>query len=232
MIHTSFMNGPGVHHRVRKLPKEVVDRIAAGEVVQRPVNVVKELLENALDAVGWGGNLITNPHIQIEIRDAGLGMIAVTDNGSGIHPDDFPLLAERYCTSKLRDVEELDAVTTRGFRGEALASISYVSQLSIASRRADSEIGTKGEFRDSKLVHSHRTATAVGTRVTVSALFANIPNRLSGLAKPSAELKRIAVLVRNYAIHCRGVKFTFSGGAGSAVDGVPAQFTVSSDENI
>lgn len=113
--------------RIQALPQHVVDRIAAGEVVQRPASVVKELIENSLDA--------SATTIDVQCQNGGMNLLVITDDGCGIHPDDLSLAATRFATSKLKQIDDLKSIMTFGFRGEALASASMVGKLSIISRR-------------------------------------------------------------------------------------------------
>ena len=119
--------------RIQRLPEHVANQIAAGEVVQRPASVVKELMENALDA---GASRIT-----VELKDAGRNRIAVEDNGMGMGPEDAALCFERHATSKLRSADDLLALATMGFRGEALASIASIARVELRTRRAEDELG-------------------------------------------------------------------------------------------
>src|ERR1700689_2320204 len=146
--------------RIRILPENVANKIAAGEVVERPASVVKELLENALDAGARS--------IRIEVESGGKRMIRVTDDGSGMAHDDALLAFERHATSKLRSSDDLLSISTLGFRGEALPSIASVSRLLLQTRSAEEDEGTRIEFAGGKLVGVKPMGAPVGTTVSVA----------------------------------------------------------------
>lgn len=188
--------------RIERLPPQTIGRIAAGEVVERPASVVKELVENALDA-GAG-------RISIEIRGAGSELIRVVDDGSGISREDLPLAVERHATSKLRSFHEIEGIRTLGFRGEALASISSVASLRINSRQRRDAAGWElaVDFGDRHpLVAS---STQVGTTVEVMDLFGNVPARRQFLKQPSTEMGAIQRVVAGYAAARPEVSFDLS----------------------
>jgi len=178
--------------RIRVLPETVANRIAAGEVIERPASVVKELVENALDAGAIS--------IRVEVEGGGRRTIVVTDDGCGMSRDDALLAFERHATSKLRTAEDLLAIATLGFRGEALPSIAAVSRLVLETRAADENEGTRVEWAAGKLVGVRPAGLPVGTRVTVSDLFYCIPARRKFLKSDSVELGHIASLVTHYAL--------------------------------
>jgi len=201
--------------QIKQLPKEVVDQIAAGEVVQRPVSVVKELIENSMDA----GSSCIEIHC---CAQGGLSLLSVTDDGIGIHPADLPLAAVRFATSKLSTFDDLKSMQTFGFRGEALASASFVSKLTIISRHRfavsesretnDSSSTTyrdscayKQQYRDGKPLTNNPTPTAgkIGTTVKVEDLFYNIPSRKRAFQgkKEIDEYHRILNVAQRYAVH-------------------------------
>ena len=154
--------------RIRPLPLDVVGKIAAGEVVQRPVNVVKELMENSLDAGA--------KKIAVKVAQGGLKSITVTDDGKGIPKADLPLLCERHATSKLCDFEDLMKLVSYGFRGEALASVSMVADVSVLTKTSQSPCAYKAEYRNGKLTSTPRpTAGLEGTTIRVSGLFPGRP---------------------------------------------------------
>src|SRR5271166_6382493 len=153
--------------RIRILPEAVANKIAAGEVVERPASVVKELLENALDA---GATTV-----RIEIESGGKRMIRVIDDGSGMIHDDALLAFERHATSKLRSADDLLSISTLGFRGEALPSIASVSRLLLETRAAEEEQGTRIEFAGGKLIGVKPVGAPVGTAVSVADLFYCVP---------------------------------------------------------
>jgi len=170
-------------HRIQVLPDRVINQIAAGEVVQRPSSVLKELLENAVDS---GANLI-----QVSLKDAGRSLIEVMDNGKGIPSDQIPLALQRHATSKIVDWEDLYRLNTYGFRGEALASIASVSHIEVASRVADQELGVLVEAQGGAITQNQPSALPLGTRVSVRSLFFNVPARRNFLKKDSTESKNL-----------------------------------------
>ena len=177
---------------IRILPEAVANRIAAGEVVERPASVVKELLENALDA---GAD-----SVRIEVESGGKRMIRVVDNGSGMGHDDALLAFERHATSKLRTADDLLSIETLGFRGEALPSIASVSRLLLETCAAGDEQGTRIEFAGGKLVGVKPAGLPVGTSVSVADLFYCVPARRKFLKSETTELGHIASLVTHYAL--------------------------------
>ncbi|MEO0079865.1 MAG: DNA mismatch repair endonuclease MutL [candidate division WOR-3 bacterium] len=177
---------------VRLLPEETVRRIAAGEVITRPAAVVKELVENALDA--------SATHIRIEVRDGGKSLIKVTDDGWGMTRDDVRLAVCRHATSKLNSIEDLKAITSYGFRGEALAAIAAVTQLTIETNTDESQPGTKLEVAGGEIREIQETARARGTTVTARMLFYNLPVRRAFLKSENYELRLIIEVCRNYGL--------------------------------
>ncbi|XXQ38437.1 DNA mismatch repair protein S5 domain-containing protein [Plasmodiophora brassicae] len=187
--------------RIQRLAPTVVNRIAAGEVIQRPSAAIKELLENSIDA---GATRIT-----ITVAQAGLKYLSITDNGSGISADDFPIVCERFTTSKMREYKDLESIATFGFRGEALASISHVAHLSITSMTASSTCAYKASFLDGRLVDAPQPCAGVrGTQIVVEDLFYNIPMRLKSLKNVADEYNRCVTVVSHYATHYCDVSFT------------------------
>jgi DNA mismatch repair protein MutL len=178
--------------RIRILPEAVANRIAAGEVVERPASVVKELLENALDAGAKS--------IRIEIESGGKRMIRVIDDGCGMMQDDALLAFERHATSKLRTSDDLVSIATLGFRGEALPSIASVSRLLLETRAAEEENGTSVQFAGGKLVGVKPVGLPVGTTIAVADLFYCVPARREFLKSETTELGHIASLVTHYAL--------------------------------
>ncbi|MEO6797662.1 MAG: DNA mismatch repair endonuclease MutL [Candidatus Dormibacter sp.] len=195
MAETEMGNG-----RIAVLPAAVADGIAAGEVVDRPAAVVKELLENAIDA-GAG-------HIDVRVRNAGQGLIEVVDDGRGMPAEDLPLAFRRHATSKIRSLEDMRAVTTLGFRGEALASIAAVSRVEAVSRPRDGG-GDRGAGRvvveAGTVVDAGSQGSPPGTRVSVTRLFFNTPARLKFLKQPATENGAIVRLVTEMALAHPGV---------------------------
>lgn len=188
------------------LPPAVAERIAAGEVIERPVSVVKELLENALDARA--------SEIRVEIRGGGLRLIRVTDDGQGIPEHELEAACTRHSTSKIRSVEDLDHLRTLGFRGEALASVASVSELtllSLATEAPEQDTEQAGAYvvvRGGEIAQRGKRARLRGTTVTVRELFYNVPARLKFMRQARTEGGHILHLVRRYAVGYPGVRFT------------------------
>lgn len=178
--------------KIRVLSEHLANQIAAGEVVERPASVVKELVENSLD----GGAT----RIAVQVEGSGIGLIRVADNGEGMDGDDVLLAIERHATSKLSEVDALDAIATLGFRGEALPSIGSVSRLTILSRPAGKETGTRADIRYGTLHAAHEAGCAQGTVVEVRALFGNVPARKKFLKSARTELTHIEEVIRNLSL--------------------------------
>lgn len=184
---------------IKILPPEVASQIAAGEVVERPSSVVKELIENSLDA---GAS-----HIVITIAGAGKDLIEVSDDGSGIPETELPLAVERHATSKLSSAADLFQITTLGFRGEALSSIGSVSRMSITTRQTGSQAGTILKIDGGVISRPKAIGAPTGTSVRVQNLFYNIPARLKFLKSDRTERSRIDEVVTLYAIAYPEVRF-------------------------
>lgn len=184
---------------IRVLSEVVAAQIAAGEVVERPASVVKELIENALDAGATS--------IAVEIEDGGRRLIRVSDDGSGIAPDEAVLAFHRHATSKLETVEDLSRIVTLGFRGEALASIAAVSRTTLTTRYREGGAGTALQVEGGELRLQRAVGAPVGTVVEVENLFFNTPARLKFLKADSTERRHIAQLVTNYALAYPHVRF-------------------------
>jgi DNA mismatch repair protein MutL len=178
--------------RIRVLPDQVANKIAAGEVVERPASVVKELLENSLDAGGAA--------FRIDIESGGRRLIRIADDGCGMLRDDAMLAFERHATSKLRDVKDLLSIATLGFRGEALPSIASVSRLLLETRAPEETTGSRVEVAGGKMLRSEEAALAPGTTITVRDLFFNVPARKQFLRSEQTELAHIASLVTHYSL--------------------------------
>jgi DNA mismatch repair protein MutL len=178
--------------RIRILSDDVANKIAAGEVVERPASVVKELLENSLDA---GAS-----HLRIEVASGGRRLIRVTDDGCGMLRDDAMLAFERHATSKLTSAKDLLSISTLGFRGEALPSIGSVSRLLLETRAAEEATGAIVEIAGGKMLRSEEAALATGTQITVRDLFFNVPARKKFLRSDQTELAHIASLVTHYSL--------------------------------
>jgi DNA mismatch repair protein MutL len=185
---------------IRILPPEVSVLIAAGEVVERPASVVKELIENSLDADA--------SEVSIEVRQGGLGLIRVTDNGNGIPSDGLALAFHRYATSKITLAPDLAHITTLGFRGEALPSIAAVTEVEMVSRPADAVAATYLRLVDGNPVQQGTRGAPVGTTVTVLQLFAKQPARRKFMRSPTTENQHIASLVSQYALAYPEVRFS------------------------
>jgi DNA mismatch repair protein MLH1 len=194
--------------RIRPLAQDVVNKIAAGEIIVAPVHALKELIENAVDA--------GSTQLEIVVKDGGLKLLQITDNGCGINKDDMSILCERFTTSKLKAFEDLTSICTYGFRGEALASISHIAHLSVTTRTVDSSCAFKAHYSDGKLIspkpnqssEPKPAAGRIGTQITVEDLFYNIPNRRKAFRSASEEYNKILDLVGRYAIHCATVAFS------------------------
>jgi len=184
---------------IRVLDKEVVSRIAAGEVVERPASVVKELVENALDA--------GSSQISVEVRGGGVGLIRVIDNGVGIPSAEVELAFDRYATSKIGSVDDLESISSLGFRGEALPSIVAVAQVDIVTCAADEQVGTYLSLRDGITASRGSQGRSQGTTITVRNLFRKVPARLKFLKSPATENSHIAQVVSLYALGFPGVRF-------------------------
>src|SRR5271168_840383 len=192
--------------RIRILPDQVANQIAAGEVVDRPASVVKELLENALDAGAT--------RIRVEVEAGGRKLIRITDNGHGMNRDDALLAFERHATSKLRTADDLLSIATLGFRGEALPSIASVARVlletcpdadseedsSAVETRAEPKAGTRIEIAGGKILRVEDAALPAGTAISVQDLFFNTPARRKFLRAESTELAHVTALVTHYAL--------------------------------
>lgn len=168
---------------IRILPGNIANMIAAGEVVQRPASVVKELMENAVDA---GASQVT-----VILTDAGRTLIQVIDNGCGMTPDEAVLCFERHATSKIATAEDLNDITTFGFRGEALASVAAVAEVTLKTRRPEDEVGCKVEFADSVHISTDEISTPAGSNFAVRNLFYNVPARRKFLKSDNVEFKHV-----------------------------------------
>ncbi len=184
---------------IRVLAPQLAARIAAGEVVERPASVVKELVENSLDAGAT--------HVSVEISGGGLEAIRVVDDGEGIPPDEVELALQRFATSKLSPYDDLERITTLGFRGEALPSIAAVSTMSLLSRQADRPGGVLVEAEQGEVARAGPQASPPGTSVTVRGLFRNVPARLKFLKSPSVEASRVRNLLHQLALAYPEVAF-------------------------
>ncbi len=186
---------------IQLLPDHVANQIAAGEVVQRPASVVKELLENSIDAEAT--------EIKLLIKDAGKSLIQVIDNGIGMSETDARLAFERHATSKIKTAEDLFNLTTKGFRGEALASIVAISHVEIKTKPTIKELGTQIKLEGSKVISQHTIATPTGTSIAVKHLFYNIPARRNFLKSNSVETRHIIDEFQRVALAHPDISFSF-----------------------
>jgi len=199
--------------RIQELPPELVDQIAAGEVVERPASIVKELLDNAVDA-GAG-------RVEVEVSDGGLSRIRVTDDGEGIDEADLPLAVRTHATSKIRSSDDLFAISSLGFRGEALASIGAVSHLRLASRRRGADGGAELRVDGGAVGPVRPAGLPPGTTVEVGDLFYNVPARRAFLKTGRSELRAVLAEVRRQALCHSGVGFTVRSDGKLAVEAPP-----------
>src|ERR1700761_7115714 len=178
--------------RIRVLSDQVANQIAAGEVVERPASVVKELLENSLDAGAT--------RIRVEVEGGGRKLIRIVDNGHGMGRDDALLAFERHATSKLRSSDDLLSIATLGFRGEALPSIASIARVELITRAAEESSGTRVEIAGGKLLQCEETGAPAGTTLTVRDVFFNTPARRKFLKSETTELAHVTALVTHYAL--------------------------------
>ncbi|XP_003473519.1 DNA mismatch repair protein Mlh1 isoform X1 [Cavia porcellus] len=186
---------------IRRLDETVVNRIAAGEVIQRPANAIKEMIENCLDA--------KSTSIQVIVKEGGLKLIQIQDNGTGIRKEDLDIVCERFTTSKLQSFEDLASISTYGFRGEALASISHVAHVTITTKTTDGKCAYRASYSDGKLKAPPKPCAGnQGTQITVEDLFYNITTRRKALKNPSEEYGKILEVVGRYSVHNSGISFS------------------------
>ena len=202
---------------IRVLDKHIADKIAAGEVIDRPVSIVKELVENAVDA---GADSIT-----VEIKDGGRTYIRVTDNGCGIPAEEAETAFMRHATSKISTEQDLDRIETLGFRGEALASICAVARVELITKTADSKSGRRLVVESSRVLENSATGCPDGTTVTVRDLFFNVPARYKFLATDAAEARRIIDFMSRIALSYPDIRFNM-------INGSITVFTTSGKGNI
>jgi DNA mismatch repair protein MutL len=201
--------------RIRVLSDNVANKIAAGEVVERPASVVKELLENSLDA--------GSSSIRVEIENGGRRLIRIADNGCGMLRDDALLAFERHATSKLHDVKDLLSIATLGFRGEALPSIASVSRLLLETRSLDEQTGTRVEIAGGKILSCDEIAGGGGTTISVRDLFFNVPARKKFLRSEQTELAHIASLVTHYSLAHPDKTFELWNGGANLLHATPVE---------
>uniref|UniRef100_A0A4W3IC65 DNA mismatch repair protein MLH1 n=1 Tax=Callorhinchus milii TaxID=7868 RepID=A0A4W3IC65_CALMI len=196
---------------IRRLEEAVVNRIAAGEVIQRPANAIKEMVENSLDAKATS--------IQVTVKEGGLKLIQIQDNGTGVRKEDLEIVCERFTTSKLQKFEDLTTIATYGFRGEALASISHVAHLTLTTKTADGKCAYRASYCDGQLKAPPKPCAGnQGTQIAVEDLFYNINTRRKALKNPSEEYAKIVEVMSRYAIHNSGVSFAVKKHGGTMAD--------------
>ncbi|KAH8680873.1 histidine kinase-like ATPase [Xylariales sp. PMI_506] len=197
-----------VPRRIKALDPDVVNKIAAGEIIVAPVHALKELIENAVDA--------GSTSLEVLVKEGGLKLLQITDNGHGIDKEDLPILCERFTTSKLKQFEDLSSIATYGFRGEALASISHIAHLTVTTKTKTSDCAWRAHYDGGRLSPAKPgqspepkpTAGRNGTQITVEDLFYNVPTRRRAFRSASDEYNKIIDMVGRYAIHCEGVGFS------------------------
>jgi len=195
--------------KILRLDEVVVNRIAAGEVIQRPANAIKEMIENSIDA--------KSKSIQVTVKQGGLKLIQMQDDGCGIRKEDMKIVCERFTTSKLNSFDDLKSISTYGFRGEALASISHVAHLIITTKTAESPCAFKAKYEDGKIVpllpggpaEPKPCAGNKGTQITVEDLFYNVTVRRKAFKSPNEEHLKITDMISKYSIHNPKISFTF-----------------------
>lgn len=218
---------------IRVLAPELIAQIAAGEVVERPASVVKELVENSLDA--------GSSQISVEVAGGGVSLIRVADNGCGIPSNEVGLAFERYATSKIATLDDLNAIRSLGFRGEALPSIAAVAQVEVSTCARGERVGTYLSLKDGVIVTRRSQARPPGTTVTVQNLFRKIPARLKFLKSVATENTRIANVVSQYALAFPEVRFSLSidgrvalrtSGSGQLIDAIAQVYGAEVAENM
>ena len=185
---------------IQLLPDSVANQIAAGEVIQRPASVIKELVENSVDA----GSTV----IKVIVRDAGKNLVQVIDNGTGMSETDVRLSCERHATSKIRSADDLFAIKTMGFRGEALASVAAIAELEIQTRRHNDDIGSLLEIKGSRFIRQEPVACQAGCKISIKNLFFNVPARRKFLKTNSTELRHIINEFHRIALAHPAIEFS------------------------
>src|SRR3984893_5415958 len=185
---------------IRQLAPDVAAKIAAGEVVERPASVVKEVIENSIDAGAT--------QIRVDLANGGLQLIRVTDNGCGIPPEELPLALERHATSKVAQIDDLEHIRSLGFRGEALASIAAVAEVSLVSRPRTAEQAAQISASNGQLTAISPAASPEGTVLTVRNLFSAVPARLKFLKSRNTEVSHCHHLLEQYALAYPEIRFS------------------------
>ncbi len=185
---------------IHLLPDSVANQIAAGEVIQRPASAVKELIENAVDA--------GSTSIKLILKDAGKVLIQVIDNGKGMSETDARMSFERHATSKIQKADDLYSITTKGFRGEALASIAAIAQVELKTRRLEDEVGTKILIEGSEVQSQESCSTPVGTSLSIKNLFFNVPARRNFLKSNPVETSHIIDEFQRIALAHPAIEFS------------------------
>ncbi|SMN19215.1 similar to Saccharomyces cerevisiae YMR167W MLH1 Protein required for mismatch repair in mitosis and meiosis as well as crossing over during meiosis [Maudiozyma saulgeensis] len=186
---------------IRALDPSVVNKIAAGEIIISPVNALKEMMENSIDA--------SSTTIDILVKEGGIKLLQISDNGSGINKEDLPILCERFTTSKLSKFEDLNEINTYGFRGEALASISHIAKVTVTTKTSDDKCAWKVSFAQGKMIDTPQPIAGTnGTTILVEDLFHNMPSRLRSLRSANEEYNKILDVVGRYAIHSSQIGFS------------------------
>ena len=187
--------------KIQVLDQVTIDKIAAGEVVERPASVVKELVENAIDARATA--------VEVEIEDGGISLIRIADNGTGMEPDDVRNAFLRHSTSKIRQVDDLMHISSLGFRGEALSSIAAVSRIEMITKGRDHVLGTSYQISGGKEISMEETGAKDGTTFLVRQLFYNVPARRKFLKTPMTEASHVSDLMTRLALSRPDISFQF-----------------------
>lgn len=188
--------------KIKQLPPHEAQKIAAGEVIERPVNILKELIENAIDA--------ESSHIKIIIKDGGKALIRIIDNGYGMDDEDARLCFNKHATSKIQNVDELESIMTFGFRGEALASIAAISKITLITKQKNSTHATKVCVEQNEIVSQEMVSSAQGTDISIADLFYNIPARKKFLKKKESEWRLIVQLFQAFCLDYPAIHFQLS----------------------